>query len=123
MHVSGSGFAAGAPITLGVYSVPVIVGQATAGADGSFTATIQVPNLLGDHTFVAAGVRPDGTTGYLEAASKITAASPSGAAASGTGGVLAATGQDLPQWPFAGLALLILIGLALVVIVRRRKSD
>ncbi|GAB3122352.1 beta strand repeat-containing protein [Glaciibacter psychrotolerans] len=126
LHLSGGGFAAGAPIILGVYSLPVVVGQATADADGTFAATIQVPNLIGDHTFVAAGVTADGTTGYLETASTIAAAPQSGTGPSsslGTGVELASTGQDLPVWPLTGLTLaLTLIGLAFVRIGRRPKG-
>lgn len=137
LHLSGGGFAAGAPITIGIYSVPVVLGHATAEADGTFVATIQVPKLLGHHTFIAAGIRTDGTTGYLEAASTIAAAPQPGAgggdgagggagggagAGAAPGGPLASTGQDAPSW-LAGPTLgLILIGLALIMIARRRKD-
>lgn len=62
LHLSGGGFAPSAALTIAVNSNPIVVGQAGAAADGTFTATVRVPALTGHHTVV--GVRPDGSTGY-----------------------------------------------------------
>lgn len=46
LDVSGSGFAAGAPITLGTYSPATVVGHATADSTGTFHTMVRVPSSV-----------------------------------------------------------------------------
>ncbi|MGI8664497.1 MAG: hypothetical protein ACR2N4_00440, partial [Jatrophihabitans sp.] len=127
LHVSGSGYAAGAPITLGVYSSPTVLGHTHANAAGQFTATIRVPSQLGVHTFIAAGVGANGAARYLEARSLVIAApvrrgGGGGSGVDGASGNLANTGPDTDPRTTAGYGLaVILAGLMLLTITRRRR--
>ncbi|MDQ2838411.1 MAG: putative Ig domain-containing protein [Actinomycetota bacterium] len=126
LHVSGSGYAAGAPITIGVYSSPVVLGHATSTASGTFTATIRVPNSLGVHTFVAAGIGANGQPRYLEATSLIIALpvhhGGGGSGVDAASGSLANTGPDTDPRTTAGFALAaILAGFMLMAGTRRRR--
>jgi hypothetical protein len=71
LHLSGSGYAAGAPVVIGIYSSPTVLTTATADSTGKFTADVEVPNKLGNHIFVAAAIGADGEARYLEARSVI----------------------------------------------------
>ncbi|WP_406831041.1 putative Ig domain-containing protein [Pedococcus sp. KACC 23699] len=73
LDVSGSGFAPGAPITLGTYSPATVVGHTTADSTGAFHTTLQLPTAAGQDTVLAAGIAPDGTDRYLEAITEIVA--------------------------------------------------
>jgi hypothetical protein len=64
--LSGCGFAAGAPITIGTYPGPVILAHATAGPTGCFQKTIQT-NLLGPRILIASGMSSSGQPQFLEA--------------------------------------------------------
>ena len=59
---SGDGFAPLAEIVIELQSDPVVVGTATADANGAFTADITIPGETepGTHTLVALGRGPDG---------------------------------------------------------------
>lgn len=134
LHLGGSGFAAGAPITVGIYSSPAVLVETLADNSGNLTVAVTVPDMLGHHTFVAAGTAPDGTTRYLEAATVISAAaSPTTPAPQSTptagsttgeqtsgGGALATTGPRLPPVGVSWLGLRLLIGGGLLVLLARR---
>ena len=66
LHLTGSGFAAGAPITIGYYPGAKVLTHTLAGPTGTFAVDIRT-SVLGSHTFVAAGVGSNGQTRYLEA--------------------------------------------------------
>ncbi len=125
--VSGTGYAAGAPITIGVYSTPIVLGHATANSAGGFIALIRVPNILGRHTFVAAGIGASGSARYLEAASLVISAphhnvDPGGSGVEAVGGTLANTGPDTDPRNTAGYALAVMLaGLMLLLATRRRR--
>jgi hypothetical protein len=118
LHVSGSGFAANAPVTIGVYSTPTVLARVRATSTGSFTVTITVPHRLGVHTLVAAATGTNGRPRYLEAAATITEpllGSPSG-------GQLADTGLQTDPRGSAGYAVLtVLAGFGLILAARRRR--
>jgi hypothetical protein len=63
MTLHGSGFSPGSPVTITFHSTPFLVGRATAGADGTFIATVAVPTdaAPGLHHFEAQGTTPAGT--------------------------------------------------------------
>jgi hypothetical protein len=114
LTVSGSGFAAGSPVDLGIYSTPTPLGEVTTDASGGFSATVVIPKFAGHHTLVVAGTDPTGATVYLTAQTTIT--SPA------TG--LAFTGTDGVQGSLTLALELLVAGLAiwLIAIARRRVS-
>jgi large repetitive protein len=131
LHLSGSGFAPGAQITIGYYPGPVTLTNSSftvyASTTGSFTANITA-SVLGNHTYVAAGTGSNGNNRFLEAATNTvnSLASLGGGgidAASGSGGLpLADTGAG-NMHRTAGYALAALLaGLGLLVIGRRRPQ-
>jgi len=130
LHLSGGGFAPGAPITIGYYPGPVTLTNSStfkvyASTTGTFTATITV-TALGSHTYVAAGTGANASPRYLEAATNTVASVAGGGgvdAASGSlGGLpLADTGPTGDLRRTAGYALAALLaGLGLLLIGRRR---
>jgi putative Ig domain-containing protein len=68
LHLTGSGFAPGAPITIGYYAGPVTLTTVYASSTGTFAADITV-SVAGSHTFVAAGIGGNGNSRFLEAVS------------------------------------------------------
>ena len=62
--LSGTGFRAGATVTISFHSTPTVVGRAVANRQGSFSATVAVPDAAkgGTHHFEAAGL---GSTGRI----------------------------------------------------------
>jgi hypothetical protein len=73
LTVGGSGFAPGAPITIGIYSTPTFLGSAVADETGSFSAQVTLPALLGLHTVVVTGIDPSGDPRFLASQTTITA--------------------------------------------------
>jgi hypothetical protein len=133
LHLSGNGYAPGAPIYIGYYTSgknPVtLLTNVVAAVDGTFTADLTVPtSLLGSHTFVSSGTGSNGNARYLEATTNTVHA----VAGFGGGGVDAASGSGgLPladtgagnMHRTAGYALAALLaGLGLLVIGRRRPQ-
>jgi hypothetical protein len=68
LTISGSGFAPGAPITIGYYGGPVTVKTVYASSTGTFSTTLTM-SATGTHTFVAAGIGGNGNSRFLEASS------------------------------------------------------
>lgn len=105
LTITGSGYAPGAPITIGMYSTPTALGTAIADSNGTFSARITLPALTGTHTLVASGVAGSGASQFLMA---VTAVSPAASlVVTGTGGVeqalwlallLLVTGFGLRSW-------------------------
>jgi hypothetical protein len=56
--LSGSGFQAGAPVTITFHSAPYLVGRTVANSAGEFSATVAVPTgaTSGGHHFEATGM-------------------------------------------------------------------
>lgn len=81
--ISGSGFAPGSEVTITIESTPQTLTTVFADADGSFSATVQIPTdlSLGPHTLQATGVTPDGAT--LVLSSELTLAAPGSEEAEG----------------------------------------
>jgi hypothetical protein len=125
LTISGSGFAAGSPIQIGIYTTMIPLGTATADAAGNFTAVIVLPaGLVGNHTIVASGITSTGAALFVESKITITAvAVPAPAQASDPGTGLAFTGvaSTISTW-YAGLLLLGAGAVLLVFAVRRRVS-
>ncbi|MCW2542249.1 MAG: hypothetical protein JWN95_3974 [Frankiales bacterium] len=126
LHLSGTGYAAGAPIVVGIYSAPTVLGHATADDDGTFSLDVTVPNKLGRHMFVAAGIGADGQPSYLQAGTIIVAAPVAAGDGSGTvpvdttGAGLADTGTNLRGALQGGVGL-VLVGLFLLAGTRRNR--
>jgi hypothetical protein len=125
LHITGTGFAAGAPITVGIYSKPTELGDAVADSSGNFSATVVVPNLLGTHTFLAAGIGANGAPRFLEAGATISkAAVPATPTENPNGGGLSDTGPKADPWATSLAGMLMLVaGLVLVVAGRRRRRS
>nr|WP_269204660.1 fibronectin type III domain-containing protein [Motilibacter deserti] len=66
--VLGTGFAPYSTARVTVYSDPIDLGSTTTDAHGNFALPVTVPASLpaGGHTFIAAGVAPDGTIRTLK---------------------------------------------------------
>ncbi len=129
VHVSGSGFAAGAAITLGLYSPRTVVGHVNADSSGNFSAEITLPTRTGRYTILATGTGADGSPRYLEAGTTVTAAPASSSASvptsaaptsssSGAGG-LPDTGAQ-PLRPIAWAVFALIAGIALMFGARRQ---
>ncbi|HJQ03232.1 MAG TPA: putative Ig domain-containing protein [Jatrophihabitans sp.] len=130
LHLSGDGFAPGAPITIGYYPGPVTLTNNTfkvfASSTGSFTADITV-TVTGNLTYVAAGTGSNGNSRFLEAATHSVMA----AAVSGGGSLQTSSGGD--QLAFTGTSDLrsvaryslaaVLAGLVLMMVSRRRREE
>lgn len=116
LTASGSGCAPGATVALTIASTSQALGSAVANGSGAFSASVTIPSdiSLGAHTIKAVCTAADG--GELTLSASITAASGS-SSAGGTAG----TGTE--TWPvvLAGVGL-VLVGVVLVVTVRRRRS-
>jgi hypothetical protein len=114
--VSGGGFAAGAPVTVGIYSTPTALASVTADGAGRFAATITIPrDYLGAHSIVASGVAAEGAPRFARADTTVVAISASSTP------VLAATGPWDGLWIAASLALLLVLG-GLRLMTRRRRA-
>jgi len=99
----GTGFVPGSTVEFAIYSEPRMLGEATAGPDGTVSARLVIPAdlELGEHTVIARGFTADGhETGYGVAALRVVAP-----ALAGTG-VDLATGVHVPL--LAAMALLLL---------------
>ncbi|MFF1879446.1 beta strand repeat-containing protein [Leifsonia sp. NPDC058230] len=121
--VTAGGFAAGAPVTFGIYSAPVVLALVNADALGTATATITIPaGYAGAHSIIAAGKAPDGTDRFLRTNFVLPgaaggASTPAASGASGSpGNGLAKTGLDV-----SGLALLALLLLAAGAAIAARR--
>lgn len=115
--VTGSGYAAGSPVTIGIYSSPTFLTSVTTDASGAFTATITIPKFTGHHTVVAAGTDGTGDPRILEAGTLVSA--PTVVAE-----VLGFTGVDNGQNDLQlALALLVAgLAIALMASIRRRRA-
>ena len=134
LTVKGTGFAPKSPVTLTLHSEPVEVGTATAGEDGSFTATVTVPAATeaGEHTLVAASASPSITasapltvtpapaapTQEPSAAPSPSASAPPAPDQGGTGG-LARTGSDAV---LAGVVAALAAGAGTAFVRRSRRA-
>jgi hypothetical protein len=65
--VKGAGYAPYSSVTITVYSSPIVLATVTADATGAFEQSVTAPESLaaGTHSFVAAGVDPDGNVRAL----------------------------------------------------------
>ncbi|WP_412745502.1 fibronectin type III domain-containing protein [Krasilnikovia sp. MM14-A1004] len=96
--VSGDGFKAGTTVEVALYSEPKVLAHAVVAANGSFSTTVTIPAAYtGAHTFVAAGLGPNGKVRYLTLPVTIAAAN------SG----LPVTGTPVTALALFGLAMLI----------------
>jgi hypothetical protein len=109
---SGSGYQPSSTVVLAIYSEPVVLGSATAEADGTFTATVTLPDgYAGEHTLLASGVDADGDPRYMTLALDIGA---------GGGGGLPVTGPPIVVLLLLGAGLI--AGGGLLAATRPRKA-
>ncbi len=142
VELAGTGYQPGAPITIGIYSAPLLLGTATANAAGTFTATVTLPASLGQHTVVSSGVGATGQSLFLTgavlirqplAAAPVAPAAPIGLTvatpalatpvAAAPTAALAATGTDNAGSTLVASAVLLFGGMVLLVGSRRRRLD
>jgi hypothetical protein len=119
VNVSGSGWQAGAQITVTIQSAPVVLGTVTANAAGTFSQNFVIPCSIGNgaHTVSASGIAADGTS--RTASTQITL---SNCTVSASTGKLAFTGSN-STFPFAAAGVaLVLVGSVLTVSMRRRRT-
>lgn len=110
----GCGFRPGSTVNVDFFSQPTRVATATAGADGGFEATWNVPSSasVGEHTVEATGVDPSGDVRALSANLRVI----------GAGGDLPRTGSDSTAPLVTAGAGLVLLGGAAVFAARRRRA-
>ena len=110
-------------VVVAIESVPEVLGQATAGDDGTFSLTVTIPTdaPLGDHSITATGQALNEST-LLKLSTPITvvAAAAGGGAGTGAKGDLPRTGEStLPLVQLGGILVLAGAGMALAVRSRR----
>lgn len=113
-------------VDVAIESVPQVLGQATAGDDGTFSLTVTIPSdaPLGPHAITATGDAFDGS-GRLKLSTPITVVAAAGA---GGGGGGTGTKGDLPRtgentFPLVQLGgVLVLAGAGMVLAVRSRRD-
>ena len=113
--VSGAGWLPGSTVTITLQSTPLTLGTAQVAADGTFSATVQIPCDVtpGQHTVTGSGTGSDGLPHSVSAALSV---DPCGTHA------LAITGGS--SIPYAGIAVgLILGGTVLTIGFRRRRRS
>lgn len=120
LKVSGVGFAAGAELKLELRSTPIALGSVTASVAGEFSTTVTIPASVaaGAHTLVV--ILPDGSE--VTAAVTVTAAPGAGAGADAGGDGLAQTGGELFLPAVWAAVVALMLGAALVVRRRARRS-
>jgi hypothetical protein len=127
LPLGGGGWAATVPLV--VHSTPTVLGSLVAD-DGSFDTSVTLPAGLpaGEHTLVATGVSPDGETWTLTRQVTAQGATAGPAAPASTvatavpsGGGLAYTGAYVGMMAIGGVLTLV-VGIALVLLGRRRRS-
>jgi LPXTG-motif cell wall-anchored protein len=114
VRVSGNGCAAGSTVEFSLDPGGLALGSTAADAAGAFDSSVTVPNnaALGANT-----VRATCDTRVLSASLNVTAA---GAASARSGLALPRTGEDALRLASVG-ALLVVVGVAVVTTVRRRR--
>lgn len=120
---AGSGFSDAETVTFTLNSTPIDLGSVTADAAGNIVGSFTVPvnAEVGDHTVVAAGLS---SGAVVNAAFTVRAAVTSVTSVVTKPGDLAATGASSAPLPLlVTAALLLVIGSALLVSVRYRRSE
>ncbi|UWZ38939.1 fibronectin type III domain-containing protein [Dactylosporangium roseum] len=114
--VIGTGFAAYSTATITIYSAPTVLATVTTDGSGNFTKAVTVPPGLasGQHTFVAAGVAPDGLPHSMKLVITV-------AAAGTSDGSLPVTGAALTTIVLAGAGM-VLAGGGLTFASRPRRA-
>ena len=116
--ISGAGWLPGSTVTITLQSTPQTLGTAQVAADGTFSATVQIPCNVdpGQHTISVSGTGADGLPHTVSAALTV---DPCGSPVSS----LARTGGS-NTIPYIGVGVgLILFGAMLTIaFTRRRKS-
>jgi hypothetical protein len=109
--LTGTGFAANSPVTLGIYSSPRVLGTAVTNSAGTFRVEVTIPaGYTGTHTLVAIGYGPGLSTRTLMLAMTVDDEAD-----------LPITGPGLDTVLMLGLALLA-TGTVLLVAGRRQRS-
>ncbi len=128
LAVIGTGFQPFSRAVVIIYSEPQVLGTVTTDADGSFRLEVEVPAGLeaGEHSLVASGVAPDGSSRFLRMdvtvdPAPVPTAAP--APAIGAGGGLAFTGSAPLVPALAGVGALLAGGLLLLVDRRHRVAQ
>ncbi|GAA2445206.1 fibronectin type III domain-containing protein [Agromyces soli] len=118
LRISGDGFQGGSVLDFWLLGAELGLGEATANADGSFTATLTLPEglRLGAETLQINGLAPDGSVRSIVTGITVVSADD-----------LATTGRDVSMATVAltggGALLLLLAGIWISVITRRRRGE
>ncbi|MFC7482300.1 hypothetical protein ACFQX7_22960 [Luedemannella flava] len=124
--ITGEGFAPNTPVTIGIYSDPVVLGTTWSNDEGEIRAVVTIPrNMSGDHTIVAAGEDGFGQVIYLTVPVSIEEAigsGGSGGSGGGSGGGLPITGVAVAGISLTGVAL-VGAGVMMFLAARRRRLE
>jgi len=108
--VTGGGFAPNTPVVVAIYSTPATLTTTTSSQSGAISVTVTIPaGYTGSHTLVATGEGPGGVNRTLAVGVRL-------------GGGLAATGTFTIGTVLLGTGLLLIGGLV-VAAIRRRRFD
>jgi hypothetical protein len=116
--IFGGGFPGGSPLTLTLFSDPVLLATATANALGAYQVTVTIPvsTAIGTHTVVVSS-----TSGTTKAQTTLTVTAPATATTATTRpGALSFTGADIRGSSALALVFLVL-GLVTLTMTRRRR--
>ncbi|GAA1762178.1 hypothetical protein [Luedemannella helvata] len=123
--IVGAGFAPNTPVTIGIYSQPVVLKTVTSNDDGEIRAVVSIPkNMSGDHTIVAAGEDSVGEVIYLTVPVSIEEAVGTGgnSGSGGSSGGLPITGVAVAGMSLTGVAL-VGAGIMMFLAARRRRLE
>jgi hypothetical protein len=118
--VTADGFKPGSSADIFIFSTPVLLGKATADANGAISAKVTIPSSFAggsQHTIEVEGVGPTGAALTESLPITLGAASSS----SGSGGGLAFTGVHIAELSGTGVAL-VALGAFMVFTFRRRRA-
>lgn len=120
LHAAARGLLEGTVVDFDLHSAPVLLGSASANADGLAVATVKIPANAtpGKHTLVVTATDVLGDEHVERVALTVVAAEPT-PSATPVDGPLAATGSEVAPLAILG-GLLLLVGAGLVLVRRRR---
>jgi len=120
LHAAARGLLEGTVVDFDLHSAPVLLGSASADADGLAVTAVKIPANAtpGKHTLVVTATDVLGDEHVQRVALTVVAAEPT-PSATPVDGPLAATGSEVAPLAILG-GLLLLVGAGLVLVRRRR---
>jgi len=117
--ITGDNWQAGSTVTFTLQPEGINIGSATVGADGSFTATVTIPDSVqpGSHSIVCSGIDVEGNN-----VNRGTTIQVLGGAVGAGGTAFTGSTVNVPLWIVLIVGLFV-AGLLLVTMARRRRRS